>query len=124
VPEPVRAAGGVIRRGREFALVHRPRYDDWTLPKGKVERGETDEDCAVREVREETGLRCRVGREIGKTRYEDGAGRPKVVRFFELTVVDGKFAPSDEVDELRWVSPDEAHELLSYEGERHMLRRA
>ena len=60
----------------EVLVVHRPAYDDWTFPKGKVERGETDEDCAVREVEEETGLRCTLGRELPSTEYKDAKGRP------------------------------------------------
>jgi len=82
----IRAAGGVVRRrgrrGPEFALVHRPRYDDWTFPKGKAEPGETDEDSAEREVREETGLRCERGPEVATIAYEDHAGRPKTVRYW------------------------------------------
>jgi 8-oxo-dGTP pyrophosphatase MutT (NUDIX family) len=98
---PVRAAGGVVRRAGEIAVVHRPRYGDWTLPKGKVEPGESDEECALREVEEETGLRCALVGELGVTRYADEGGRPKTVRFFELRVLRGEFAPNDEADELR-----------------------
>jgi 8-oxo-dGTP pyrophosphatase MutT (NUDIX family) len=64
----------------EVLLVHRPRYGDWSLPKGKAKRGETDEECALREVEEETGLRCALGRELASTEYLDRRDRPKVVR--------------------------------------------
>ena len=82
--EPVRAAGGIPVREEldelQVLVVHRPQYDDWTFPKGKCEPGETDEDCAVREVEEETGLRCALGVELPSTSYTDGHGRPKTVR--------------------------------------------
>ena len=75
----VRAAGGLIRRDATVLLVHRPRYDDWTFPKGKADEGESDEDCALREVREETGLHCTLGAEISSTEYLDAEGRAKRV---------------------------------------------
>ena len=85
------AAGGVVTRdgdtGHEVVVVHRPRYDDWSLPKGKRDPGETDEQCAVREVEEETGLRCTLGRELLPTRYVDRHGRPKVVRYWHMQVI-------------------------------------
>jgi 8-oxo-dGTP pyrophosphatase MutT (NUDIX family) len=115
---PVRAAGGVVTRtqsGVEIALVHRPRYDDWSFPKGKRDPGETDEQCAVREVEEETGLRCSLGRELLPTRYIDRKGRPKVVRYWEMRVVGERaFAPNDEVDELVWLPVDQAARRLTY----------
>ena len=82
---PVRAAGGVVWRRNgagpvEILLVHRPRYGDWSLPKGKCDKGESDEDCALREVEEETGWRCRLGPELPSTRYRDNKDRSKVVR--------------------------------------------
>jgi 8-oxo-dGTP diphosphatase len=110
----VRAAGGLVLRDGEILLVHRPRYDDWTFPKGKAEEGETDEDCALREVIEETGLRCRLGAEAGLTEYVDSKGRPKRVRWWLMEPVQGNFTPSDEVDEVRWVEPATAAKLLSY----------
>ena len=89
----VRAAGGVVVRGTgaatEVLLVHRPAYDDWTFPKGKGEPGESDEECAVREVEEETGLLCTLGRELASTEYVDGKGRPKSVRYWVMEVVGG-----------------------------------
>jgi 8-oxo-dGTP diphosphatase len=126
VEDVVRAAGGVVVRGdgseRQVALVHRPRYDDWSLPKGKLLDGEPEEEAAVREVWEETGLRCRLGPEIGAVTYADRFGRPKVVRYWAMSPEDGIFAPSDEVDELRWASFGDAEELLTYPHDRALLR--
>jgi 8-oxo-dGTP pyrophosphatase MutT (NUDIX family) len=117
----VRAAGGVVVRDGEVVLVHRPAYDDWTFPKGKAEEDETDEDCALREVHEEAGLRCRLGAELSPTEYTDSRGRPKRVRWWRMDpVADDGFAPNDEVDEVRWVSPAEAAQLLTY-GRDHAL---
>jgi 8-oxo-dGTP diphosphatase len=128
VSDLVRAAGGIVFRsdqdGRRVALVHRPRYDDWTFPKGKLIDGEDDETAAIREVQEETGLRCRIGRHVGAVTYLDSRGRPKVVRYFEMLPDGGVFAPSAEVDELRWVSVSEAGNVLSYGHDRRLLRRA
>lgn len=124
---PVRAAGGVVWRRNagtvEVLLVHRPKYDDWTLPKGKAEPGETDEECARREVEEETGLRCRLGDEVGSTAYRDQNGRPKVVRYWEMQPVEGSFEPHDEIDEVRWIAVDDALRALTYKRERPVLRR-
>ena len=114
----VRAAGGVIVRpagaGPLVLLVHRPLYDDWTFPKGKVERGESDEECAVREVEEETGLRCSLGRELEPTSYTDAKGRPKTVRYWLMKVVGGALAFEHEVDQALWLSPADASRLLTY----------
>jgi 8-oxo-dGTP diphosphatase len=118
----VPAAGGVVVRGGRVALVHRPKYDDWTLPKGKLDPGESFEDAALREVEEETGLRCRLVRELGTTEYPDGHGRRKHVRWWEMEPLGGDFTPNREVDELRWLPPDEAAELLSYDRDRELLR--
>ena len=112
----VRAAGGVVLdpEGR-VALVHRPRYDDWTLPKGKLDRVESFEDAALREVEEETGLRCRLVRELPSSEYFDPKGRSKVVRYWLMEVDhDPGFVPNDEVDKLRWVPVEEAPALLTY----------
>lgn len=113
-PRVVRAAGGVVVRDGRVLLVHRPKYDDWTFPKGKAEDGESDEACALREVREETGLECRLLDELPPTEYVDTKARRKRVRWWHMLVVAGEFAPTDEVDEVRWLSPREAAALLSY----------
>jgi 8-oxo-dGTP diphosphatase len=117
----VLAAGGVVRRGDEVAVVHRPKYDDWTLPKGKLNGGESFQDAALREVREETGLVCELGEEANSTTYEDRNGKIKLVRYWEMTPVGGAFAPNDEVDELRWLPDDEARALLTYDRDRVLL---
>src|SRR5204863_3479004 len=103
----VRAAGGVVYRDGQILLVHRPKYDDWTFPKGKANEDETDEDCALREVEEETGLRCSLGRELASTSYTDSRGRPKRVRYWLMRCEDGLFEPTAEVDEIAWVSLDD-----------------
>ena len=118
----VKASGGVVTRGGMIALVHRPRYDDWSFPKGKLGPGETWEECALREVREEIGLRCRLGDELPSTSYRDNKGRAKVVRYWRMEPLDGEFVPSDEVDEMRWLAPGDAEGLLSYEHDRDLLR--
>jgi 8-oxo-dGTP pyrophosphatase MutT (NUDIX family) len=120
--QEIRAAGGVVvgDDGR-IAVVHRPRHEDWSLPKGKLDGDETWEEAALREVEEECGLRCRLLEELTTSRYEV-RGRPKVVRWWRMAVTeDLGFAADDEVDELRWVSTDEAAELLSYEPDRALV---
>ena len=118
----VRAAGGLVVRGGDVLVVHRPRYDDWTFPKGKAEEGESDEDCALREVHEETGLRCALGEELPATHYVDARGRPKQVRWWRMQpLFDDGFTPNDEVDELRWVDRDTAAALLTYERDIALL---
>jgi len=116
--DTVQAAGGVVWRRRDgevqVLLVHRPKYDDWTLPKGKLEPGETHEQAAMREVREETGLRCDRGVELIESRYDDAKGRPKVVRYWMMTVRSGSFTHNDEVDEIRWQALGRAAKTLSY----------
>jgi 8-oxo-dGTP diphosphatase len=115
----VHAAGAVVWRpgaggAREILLVHRPRYDDWTVPKGKREPGESDEDCARREVAEETGFRGALGQELPTTDYVDHRGRSKRVRYWAMAAEPGSFVPNDEVDEVRWVDAVAARRLLSY----------
>jgi 8-oxo-dGTP diphosphatase len=123
VSEPrVRAAGGVVRRDGHVLVVHRPRYDDWTLPKGKLDPGESDEQAALREVEEETGLRCRLGRELPSIRYEDRHSRAKQVRYWEMEPESGEFVPNDEVDEVRWLPPADALALMTYDRDRDVLR--
>jgi 8-oxo-(d)GTP phosphatase len=118
----VRAAGGVVARrrgeGLELLLVHRPRYGDWSFPKGKNDPDETDEYAALREVLEETGILCSVGHELGTTEYTDSAGRPKVVRYFAMGPLAGTFTPHEEVDEIAWLSLDEARARLTYDRDR------
>ena len=115
----VRAAGGVVERDGAILLVHRPAYDDWSFPKGKLEEGESWEDAAVREVQEETGLVCTLGEELGRTHYVVLRG-PKEVRYFRMTC-DGDAQAQNEVDEVRWVPLDEARTLLTHERDRALL---
>ena len=105
----------------EIAVVHRPRYDDWSLPKGKLDSGESFEDGALREVEEETGFRCELGKELSQARYRDKKGRRKIVRYWRMVPVGGKFKPNDEVDEVRWVSPKKARKLLDYDHDRRLV---
>ena len=110
---------------REVLLVHRPKYNDWSLPKGKADSGERPEQTALREVEEETGLRCRLGTEVGKTRYRDSQGRSKVVRYWLMEPKrDAKFKPNDEVDEILWLSPEDAATALSYPHDAELVREA
>ncbi len=123
----VRAAGGVIfrndaRGAAKVAVIHRPAYDDWTFPKGKLDAGETLEEAALREVEEETGLRCRLIRPLGCTSYTDRRGRDKVVCYWVMEPAGGRFRPSVEVDELRWLTVDEAVDTLTYRRDRALLR--
>jgi 8-oxo-dGTP diphosphatase len=122
----VKAAGGVVVRERkdgklEIAVVHRPRYDDWSLPKGKLEEDESFKQGALREVEEETGLICDLGRELSSTTYEDRKGRPKIVRYWQMSPRKGDFKANDEVDELRWLSPKKARSLLDYDHDRKLV---
>lgn len=125
----VEAAGGlVVKPGPErlVAVIHRPRYDDWSLPKGKLDKGEDFEQAALREVEEETGLRCKLGAELQPNSYRDQKGRQKLVRWFLMEPIDDAgdgsgFEPNDEVDELRWLSLREAAGLVDYEHDRLLL---
>jgi 8-oxo-dGTP pyrophosphatase MutT (NUDIX family) len=121
----VRAAGGLVYRrdgdGTRVLLVHRPRYDDWTFPKGKCADVESDADCALREVVEETGYRCTLEDDVATTEYVDGKGRPKRVRYWRMQPIGGGFAPTDEVDEVRWCTPAEAAATLSYARDVELL---
>lgn len=112
------AAGGIVSRRRggaeQILVVHRPSYDDWSLPKGKLDPDESLRDAALREVLEETGLVCRAEALAGEARYRDAWGRTKAVLYFEMTVESGRFEPNDEVDEIRWLAPEAAVALLSY----------
>jgi len=127
----VEAAGGVLVRdtpegtggkaGTEVCIVHRPRYDDWTFPKGKLDPGESFEQAALREVEEETGFRCTLEYELPSTEYRDNKDRAKIVRYWLMEVDEGEFTPNNEVDELRWLPMAEAAELLTHERDRDLL---
>jgi 8-oxo-dGTP pyrophosphatase MutT (NUDIX family) len=119
----IRAAGGVVVRDGHVLIVHRALYDDWTLPKGKLEAGETWEQAALREVREETGFTCELGAALGSTSYAL-SGVEKEVRWFEMTPLARESEGDGEVDELRWLTPDEARAQLSYDGDRDVLSRS
>ncbi|HEX6663749.1 MAG TPA: NUDIX hydrolase [Gaiellaceae bacterium] len=128
VNQLVRAAGGVVMRpagsGVEILLVHRPRYDDWTLPKGKARLGESYEACALREVEEETSLVCVLREELAVTEYEDAAGRPKRVRYFAMTPRDDdEAAPQNEIDAVCWLNGASAMETLTYARDRDVVAR-
>ena len=101
----IRASGGLIVRNGRVAVVHRARYDD----------------CALREIEEETGLRVELGEELATTRHLDAKGRPKRVRWWRMTPLSGEFTPTAEVDELRWLTPSEARELLTYARDVELL---
>ena len=116
----VSAGGGIVLRDGRVLLVHRPQYDDWTLPKGKLEPGESWQDGGGREVEEETGLRCEVGEEVGRTHYDDRHGREKEVRYYRMSCV-GEPTAQNEVDEVRWVPVDEAGGLLSYDHDAELV---
>jgi 8-oxo-dGTP diphosphatase len=121
----IEAGGGVVvdEEGRVL-LVHRPEYDDWSLPKGKLDKGESFEEAALREVEEETGVRCELVRSLPDVRYSV-RGKPKVVRYWLMRVVsDSGFEPNSEVDEVRWVSPEEAVEVLTYDRDKGVVSAA
>jgi 8-oxo-dGTP pyrophosphatase MutT (NUDIX family) len=121
----IRAAGGVVlrREGDDFevVLVYRRRYRDWTFPKGKANPGESDEDCALREVEEETGLRCELGEELETTAYRDSKDREKVVRYWHMRVVEGELHPRNEIDAAEWIPVEDAVDRLSYRRDREVL---
>jgi 8-oxo-dGTP diphosphatase len=127
----VKASGGVVWRRSagdepELVVVHRPRYDDWSLPKGKLDKGESWEDAARREVLEEIGLRCRLGEELTPVSYRDNKGRAKVVRYWLMEAEDdaSDFEPNDEVDEMRWLDFEAAAALLTYPHDAELVRLA
>ncbi|MFF3565226.1 NUDIX hydrolase [Streptomyces sp. NPDC002574] len=123
---PILAAGAVLWRrspfdgGLEIALVHRPKYDDWSLPKGKLKRGETAVDGARREVKEETGLDCVLGLPLPSSMYVV-AGRPKVVRYWAARAGLGAFVPNREVDRMVWLPPVAARHRLTHERDRPVV---
>ena len=127
VKKPTYAAGAVLWRGDandpEVGIIHRPSYGDWSLPKGKLDPGENLPGVAEREIREETGYTVRLGKLVGSVSYPV-TGRTKLVWYWTAEVLGGEFAPNDEVDELRWVGMDEAEELLTYDLDVDVLRKA
>jgi 8-oxo-dGTP pyrophosphatase MutT (NUDIX family) len=123
--EVVQAAGGLIVRREngalEIVVVHRPAHQDWSFPKGKLEQGETFEEAALREVREETGMACRLVRFIGHTEYLDRKGRPKAVAYWVMAAEGGFFTPNAEVDEVRWLGLQHAIRALTYPRDRELV---
>ena len=133
----VRAAGGLVwretllgdadgtsRPGLEIVLIHRPAYDDWSFPKGKLDKGESYEAAAVREVAEETGLVCELGHELPSTEYLDRKGRLKLVRYWAMRVVAVEpWQPNDEIDGRRWVTFDDAETMLTHAHDRELVER-
>jgi 8-oxo-dGTP diphosphatase len=122
----IRAAGGVLfrtsRRGRDkVAVVYREARGDWTFPKGKLDEGESFEEAALREVVEETGISAVIRRFVGSTNYTHRKGRPKIVAYYLMEAISGEFAPNEEVDELRWVTLDEAIELLTWDRDQELI---
>jgi len=124
----VEAAGGVVidRRpnGIRILLVHRPRYDDWSLPKGKLDKGEKARDAALREVKEETGYRCSLEEKLPEVHYIDHLGRRKRVRYWIMRPRKGKFKVNDEVDRIKWAKPRKARQMLSYRRDQAVLKDA
>ena len=122
----IEAAGGVVWRVEDcevhVLLIHRPRYDDWSLPKGKLDPGEEAAVGALREVREETGLQCTLGPELPRTLYFDRHRRRKRVRYWAMQVQSGRFEVNSEVDETRWLTIDEAVELLTHRRDRRVVQ--
>lgn len=124
----VRAAGGLVCRTEdggqlELVLVHRPAYDDWTFPKGKLHAGESEQEAALREVEEETGLRCKLEREVGLSSYRDARRRTKTVRYWEMKPIGGVLAPANEIDDVRWVPLAEVPAVLTYRRDVEVLAR-
>ena len=122
----VRGAGGVVVRHTpygqpEVLLIHRAGRDDWTFPKGKLEPGESLQACALREVEEETGLCCLLEEELASTSHVDRKGRLKVVRYWLMRPIAGDAEARDEVDMVRWLSPQRARRLLTYARDRALL---
>ena len=128
--EEIIAAGGVVLDSKaRVLLVHRPKYDDWSFPKGKAGPGETIAETAIREVREETGLECRIVSELGSIRYiyesPKGKPRPKVVHYFLMKPESGSLSVNEhEIDRAEWYDAREAGRLLNYQHDRELLNLA
>lgn len=128
-PRDVRAAGAVVtRKGGDVLLVHRPRYDDWSFPKGKVDPGEHVVAAAIREVAEETGLDVRLGPPLPGQRYGLTNGRTKAVSYWTARVVGSddvsRYAVNSEIDQVAWMAWDKARAVLTYERDRQTLDHA
>ena len=122
----IKAAGGVVCRSNgsgktQVVVVHRPAYDDWTLPKGKIDPEETPEECALREVKEETGYKCELVRPLGCTAYVDRRGRNKVACYWVMHVISGRFRPGGEVDRMHWLPLSDAVKRLTYTRDKTLL---
>ena len=120
----IRAAGGVLRRDGLVAVVHRPHREDWSLPTGKLEPGEDDAPAAVREVLEETGRDAAIEHDLGTVSYSVSDGRPKSVRYYVMSAGADTAELADDVDEVVWLEPGAAAELLTYATDRDVLERA
>lgn len=120
----VQAAGGLLWRqttgAAQVAVVHRPRYDDWSLPKGKVEPEEHPLLAGYREVIEETGHQPIVELRLPRQRYDIDEGE-KTVEWWTMRSAGGSFTPNHEIDELRWLEPDAADKLLSYRNDKDLI---
>jgi len=124
----IRAAGALLWRESsageiEVALVHRPRYGDWSLPKGKIDENETALACAYREVFEETGIKTRFTRQLGAVEYEDNGAQKRVKYWVAQALGASDFVANDEVDQLRWLKPSDSIELATHQSDKEMIER-